>query len=145
MARTAAPRRPHVVAAVVTHGVSPFELSVACEVFGLDRSELVDPWYQLQVCAAVEPPIRAKTSHGLLIDTPYRLADVERAQTVVIPMWNPDDEPSAELIDSLRAANHRGARILSFCSGAFLLAKAGLLDGRRATTHWMYAERLAAM
>jgi transcriptional regulator GlxA family with amidase domain len=145
MARTAASRRPHVVAAVVTHGVSPFELSVACEVFGLDRSELVDPWYQLQVCAAVEPPIRAKTSHGLLIDTPYRLADVERAQTVVIPMWNPDDEPSAELIDSLRAANHRGARILSFCSGAFLLAKAGLLDGRRATTHWMYAERLAAM
>jgi hypothetical protein len=57
--RRARNRRPHVVAAIVTHGVSPFELSVACEVFGLDRSELVDPWYQLRVCAAVEPPVQA--------------------------------------------------------------------------------------
>ena len=143
MARSASSRRPHTVAAVITHGVSPFELSVACEVFGLDRSELVDPWYQLLVCAAVEPPIQAKTSHGLVIDTPFRLEDVERAQTVVVPMWNPDDEPGADLIDALRAADRRGARILSFCSGAFLLGAAGLLDGRRATTHWMYAERLA--
>src|ERR1051325_10883397 len=136
-------RPPHLVAAIVTHGVSPFELSVACEVFGLDRRELVDPWYKLLVCAAVEPPIRAKTSEGFTIDTPYRLSDVERAQTIVIPMWNADDEPSAELVDALRAADHRGARILSFCSGAFLLARAGLLEHRRATTHWMYAERLA--
>ncbi len=143
MARNTAKRRPHIVAAVVTHGVSPFELSVACEVFGLDRSELVDPWYQLLVCAAVEPPIRAKTSHGLTIDTPYRLADLERAGTIVVPMWNADDEPGAELVDALRAADHRGARILSFCSGAFLLAHAGLLDGRRATTHWMYADLLS--
>ena len=134
--------RPHVVAAVITHGVSPFELSVACEVFGLDRSELVDPWYELRVCAAVAPPIRAKSSGGLTIDTPFRLDEVEHAATVVVPMWNVDDVPSAELIDALRAAHHRGARILSFCSGAFLLAHAGLLDGRRATTHWMFADLL---
>lgn len=134
----------HTVAAVVTHGVSPFELSVACEVFGLDRSELVDPWYRLMVCAAVEPPVRAKTSVGLTLDTPYRLTDVERADTIVIPMWAPDEVPGGALVDALRAAHERGARILSFCSGAFLLAKAGLLDGRRATTHWMYAQRLAA-
>ena len=144
MARKTAERRPDVVAAIVTHGVSPFELSVACEVFGLDRSELVDPWYQLLVCAAVEPPVMAKTSHGLTIDTPFRLDDVQRAGTVVIPMWNPGDEPSAELIDVLRAADRRGARILSFCSGAFLLAYAGLLEGRRATTHWMFADQLSA-
>jgi transcriptional regulator GlxA family with amidase domain len=135
-------RRPHVVAAIVTHGVSPFELSVACEVFGLDRRELVDPWYQLIVCAAVEGPVRAKSADGLSINTPYTLADVDKADTVVVPMWNPDDVPGAELVDTLRAAHARGARILSFCSGAFLLAHAGLLDHRRATTHWMYADRL---
>jgi transcriptional regulator GlxA family with amidase domain len=132
-----------VVAAIVSHGVSPFELSVACEVFGLDRSELVDPWYQLRVCAAVEAPVRMKTSHGLTLDTPYGLADVEQAGTIVIPMWSPADEPSEELLDTVRRAHARGARILSFCSGAFLLARAGLLDGRRATTHWMYAGQLA--
>lgn len=144
MARNQRSGRPDVVAAIVNHGVSPFELSVACEVFGLDRSELVDPWYTLMVCAAVPPPVRVKTSVGLTLDTPFRLEDVERAGTVIIPMWPPDDEPGPELVDALRRAHDRGARILSFCSGAFLLAKAGLLDGRRCTTHWMYADRLAA-
>jgi transcriptional regulator GlxA family with amidase domain len=132
-----------VVAAIVSHGVSPFELSVACEVFGLDRSELVDPWYELRVCAAVPAPVRMKTSHGLTLDTPYGLDDVEQAGTVVIPMWPPGDEPSEELVATIRRAHARGARILSFCSGAFLLAKAGLLEGRRATTHWMYAAQLS--
>ena len=144
MARNPRTKRPHVVATIVTHGVSPFELSVACEVFGLDRSELVDPWYQLLVCAAVAPPIHVKAPMGFTIDTPYGLADVARADTVVVPMWSADEEPSAELIEVLRAAHARGARILSFCSGAFLLGRAGLLEGRRATTHWMYAERLQA-
>ncbi len=134
---------PHTVAAVITHGVSAFELSVAVEVFGLDRSELVDPWYRLMVCAAVEPPVRTKGSAGFTIDTPYRLADLEQADTIVVPMWSPTELPSAELADALRAAHARGARVLSFCSGAFLLAHVGLLDGRRATTHWIYAEQLA--
>lgn len=134
----------HTVAAVITHGVSPFELSVAVEVFGLDRSELVDPWYRLIVCAAVGPPVRAKGSLGLTIDTPYRLDDVDQADTVVVPMWAPDQVPDRDLVHALQVAHERGARILSFCSGAFLLAHAGLLDGRRATTHWMYAGRLAS-
>jgi transcriptional regulator GlxA family with amidase domain len=134
----------HTVAAVVTHGVSPFELSVACEVFGLDRSEIHDPWYRFLVCAAVEPPVRTKGTSGVTLDTPYRLVDLEQADTVVIPMWVPDVEPGAELVDALRAAYARGARLLSFCSGAFLLAHAGLLDGRRATTHWIFAEELAS-
>ena len=142
MVRNHRSRRDRTVAVIVHHGVSPFELSVACEVFGLDRSELVDPWYELLVCAAVPPPVRVKTSVGLTLDTPYRLADVARAGTVVIPMWSPDDEPSEEVLAAIRAAHARGARILSFCSGAFLLARAGLLAGRRATTHWMYAGQL---
>lgn len=133
----------HTVAAVITHGVSPFELSVAVEVFGLDRRELVDPWYRLLVCAAVEPPVRTKGSTGLTIDTPFRLADLEQADTIVVPMWVADELPGADLVDALHVAHERGARILSFCSGAFLLAHAGLLDGRRATTHWIYAGELA--
>ena len=136
--------RPHTVAAVITHGVSPFELSVACEVFGLDRSELVDPWYRLMVCSLVDEPVRTKSGGGMTIDAPYRLADLERADTIVIPMWRVEDEPGAELVDALRAAHARGVRLLSFCSGAFLLAHAGLLDGRRVTTHWMYADLLAS-
>jgi AraC family transcriptional regulator, transcriptional activator FtrA len=134
---------PHTVAALITHGVSPFELSVACEVFGIDRREIVDPWYRLIVCAAVEPPVRAKGAYGLTIDTPHRLSDLRQADTIVVPMWHPEDLPSQEVVAALQAAAARGARILSFCSGAFLLAHAGLLDGRRATTHWVYAEQLA--
>jgi AraC family transcriptional regulator, transcriptional activator FtrA len=137
----ARPRRPHTVVAVIDHGVSPFELSVAYEVFGLDRTELVDPWYRF-VVAAAESPVRVKDGSGLTLNLERRLDAIEEADTVVVPMWHVDEPPGAELVDALRAAHHRGARILSFCSGAFLLAYAGLLDGRRAATHWMYAEEL---
>ncbi|HVM01622.1 MAG TPA: helix-turn-helix domain-containing protein [Acidimicrobiales bacterium] len=139
MARRA---RSHTVAAVVAHGVAPFELAVACEVFGIDRSDLVDPWYRFVVCAAEPPPIR--TSAGFTIDTPHGLDEVRRADTVIVPAWAPCDRPlPAGVADALRTAHRRGARMLSVCSGAFVLAAAGLLDGRRATTHWMHADRLA--
>jgi transcriptional regulator GlxA family with amidase domain len=137
-------RRRHTVATVICHGVAPFEMAVPCEVFGIDRSELGVPWYRHLICAAEEPPIRS--SQGFTIDTPYGLADVVKADTVVVPAWgahNFDSEPPPALLDALRAAHRRGARILSVCSGAFVLAAAGLLDGRRATTHWMHAEDLA--
>ena len=136
-------KRRHTVAAVAADGVAPFELAVGCEVFGIDRSELVDPWYRFIVCAAGPTPIR--TSVGFTIDTPYGLDDVRKADTVIVPAWSnastrqvPDD-----LIDALCAAHRRGARLLSVCSGAFVLAATGLLDGRRATTHWMYTDLLA--
>jgi transcriptional regulator GlxA family with amidase domain len=138
------PRR-HTVAAVACHGVAPFELAVACEVFGIDRSDLGVPWYRFAVCAAEAPPIRASVG-GFTIDTPYGLDEVVAADTVVVPAWGAerlDEEPPADLLDALRTAHARGARILSVCSGAFVLAAAGLLDGRRATTHWMHSEELA--
>jgi transcriptional regulator GlxA family with amidase domain len=131
------------VAALVAHGVAPFELGVACEVFGIDRSELVDPWYRFIVCAAEPGPIR--TSIGFTIDTPYGLDDIARADTVVVPAWRDvHHAPPEPILDAVRRAHARGARVVSVCSGAFILGHAGLLDGRRATTHWMYTDELAA-
>ena len=129
------------VAAVICNGVSPFEFAVACEVFGLDRSELGVPWYRFLVCAAQPPPVM--TAMGFSIDTPHGLDSLRRADTIVVTADNRCGEGLSELVDALGRAHARGARILSVCTGAFALAAAGLLDGRRATTHWMHAEELA--
>src|SRR3954449_9301171 len=135
-------KRRHTVAVVIGNGMAPFEFAVACEVFGYDRSDLGVPWYRFLVCAADPPPVR--TSVGFTIDTPHGLADLRRADTIVVPaIYDEDEEPPAALLDALRAAHRRGARLLSVCTGAFTLAAAGLLDGRRATTHWMHSAELA--
>ncbi len=128
------------MAAVICNGVSPFEFAVACEVFGLDRSELGVLWYRFLVCAAQPPPVT--TAMGFTIDTPHGLDALRRADTIVVTADNRCGEGVSELVDALRRAHARGARILSVCTGAFALAAAGLLDGRRATTHWMHAEEL---
>jgi AraC family transcriptional activator FtrA len=108
----------------------------------MDRSELVDPWYELLVCAAEPPPLRA--TGGITIDTPHRLDALARADTIIVPAWRDEHEvPPHDVLEALRREHDRGARIMSVCSGAFVLAHAGLLDGRRATTHWKYAALMA--
>ena len=138
---TILPMSPHRVVTLVGPHVAMFELSVACEVFGLDRSYLVDPWYDHRVAAAV--PGEHVSPEGVRIQTPYGLDEVARAGTVVIPARLFAGEPPREVVDALRDAHARGARMLSMCTGAFVLAAAGLLDGRPATTHWMWAGELA--
>lgn len=127
----------HIVGLAVTDGMPVFELAVPCEVFGVDRSDLVDPWYELRLCAAEPGPLR--TTAGLRIDTPYGLDDLLRADTIVVPAVARavQLDPPRGLVEALRVAHERGRRIMSICSGAYVLAAAGLLDGRRATTHWM--------
>ncbi|MFI5958697.1 GlxA family transcriptional regulator [Cryptosporangium sp. NPDC051539] len=129
----------HVVAVAVDANLPVFELAVACEVFGLDRSDIVDPWYELRLCAVGAGPVR--TVDGLTIDAGYDLDDFERADTLLVPGVHRTTQvdPPVRLLEALRRAHAAGKRIVAFCGGAYVLATAGLLDGRRATLHWMNA------
>jgi len=131
----------HTVAVAVVDGTAQFELAVACEVFGIDRSDQFDDWYAFKLCAAEPGPIRI--AGGLLLETPYGLDDLVDADTVIVPAAGEVAGQHGPLVEALKKAYANGARIASICTGAFLLAEAGLLDGRRATTHWMHAADLA--
>jgi len=131
----------HNVAAVVLQGTAPFELAVLCEVFGVDRSAQGLPNFDFAAVLAEPGPIR--TEVGLTLDSPHRLDRLEAADLIAVPAASPHDRDLPRgLAEALWRALDRGARVMSVCSGAFFLGAAGLLDGRRCTTHWMYADDL---
>jgi AraC family transcriptional activator FtrA len=128
------------VAALAYDGLGTFELGIVTEVFGLPRPEMGEGWYRLRVCSHERGPLRA--TGGLFLRTRSGLAELARAGTIIIPGWRVHDTPPASLVAALRRAHARGARLVSICSGVFVLAATGLLDGRQATTHWRYVETL---
>ena len=134
------------VAVVVVDGFLPFEFGTICEVFGVDRSDDGLPSYDFAVVAGEPPPLRAH--NDFTIQPFHGLQRLEEADLIALPAVG-DGRLSAfpafpgDLLTALRRAVNRGARVLSVCSGAFILGEAGLLDGRRCTSHWRHAAELA--
>ncbi|WP_424587364.1 transcriptional regulator FtrA [Buttiauxella sp.] len=129
------------VVALAYDGLCTFEFGVVVEVFGLPRPEMGENWYRFAVAGIEAGELRAMGGIRLAVDGDLSL--LEQAGTIVVPGWRGADEPVPEaLCKALRKAHARGARVMSICSGVFVLAAAGLLDGLQASTHWRYTEKL---
>ncbi|GGP32810.1 GlxA family transcriptional regulator [Streptomyces melanogenes] len=132
----------HTVAVLALDGVIPFDLSTPIEVF--QRTRLPDgrPAYRVQVCA----PAEEVDAGAFTLRAPRRLDALAEADTVILPgCADPAAPVPDDVLDAVRQAAARGARIASICTGAFVLAATGLLDGHRATTHWVAAALLAEL
>jgi AraC family transcriptional activator FtrA len=117
-----------------------FEFGIAVEMFGLPRPEL-DRWYSFSVCGLDNRPVRA--TGGITITPDGGLSGLRRADTIIIPGWRkPYEPPPPQLIRALIRAHERGARLVSICVGSFVLGATGLLNGRRATTHWRHIDEM---
>lgn len=133
---------PGLVAILAYDGLCTFEFGIAIEIFALPRPEFDFAWYEHCVVAVDQGPMRALGGIAVTANAGYEA--LGKARTIIIPGWRDRDEPPPQALqDALRKAHARGARLLSICSGVFVLAAAGLLDGMRATTHWRYCDELA--
>ena len=131
--------RPSVVV-VAFDRISPFHLAVPCVVFGDRHPDM--PNFDFKVCAAERGPIN--TTAGFSVGVKHGLSALRKAETIIVPSWRDVAErPPEPLLKALVAAERRGAQVVGLCLGAYVLAEAGLLDGRRATTHWAYARDFA--
>lgn len=129
------------VIALVYDDLCAFEFSCTAEVFGLPRPEFGSDWYRFETCAMKGRKVTGQ--YGLSMSVDGGLDRIAAAGTVIIPGWRGNDVPvPAPVLDALRQAHSYGTRLLSICSGSFVLAATGLLDGKRATTHWRYADEL---
>ncbi|MGN6258502.1 MAG: GlxA family transcriptional regulator [Solirubrobacterales bacterium] len=133
---------PHRVVALCFDGLVAFDLTAPAQAFQLAAKPSGEPLYEFSSCSPDGGPVR--TTSGFSVSPNAGLGALRRAQTIVVPGYaNVLAPPPAEALAALRRAGARGARLLSICTGAFALAHAGALDGRRATTHWAWAEELA--
>jgi transcriptional regulator GlxA family with amidase domain len=132
----------HRVVALCFEGLVAFDLTAPAQAFQLAAKPSGQPLYAFSTCSPDGGPVR--TTSGFSVSPSSDLRALRRAETIVVPGYAAIfDPPPAEALDALRAAAGRGARLISICTGAFGLAHAGALDGRRATTHWAWAEELA--
>ena len=122
-------------------GVAPFEFGVVCEVFGIDRSDAGGPVFDFSIATADPGPVRTSMGYDMAIANGLEVA--ADADLVAVPAHT-IDRADERVLEVIRAAEARGAWVLSVCSGAFTLAQAGILEGRRATTHWMHTDKLAS-
>lgn len=138
--RSSSPTGP-LVAVLAYDGLCTFEFAIAYEIFGLPRPEMGSDWYRYAVCAIEDGPLRA--AGGLIIAATAGRRLLAKADIIIVPGWRGIDAPVPDaLVKDLVRAHARGARLMSLCSGIAVLAATGLLEGRKATTHWRYASSI---